>query len=164
VRGELSTHQQMTTEVMMRIGIIADTHGVLPAGARHALAGVSLILHAGDIGSPAVMTELGALARVVAVRGNTDVGAGAQEPLTQRLLLEGVDIFLCHDPSLAVNLTPPPRVIVHGHTHQPKNLEIAGILWFNPGSATRPRPAQLGATVGILTVERGMVQAEIVSL
>ena len=38
----------------MRIGVISDTHGYLDPRAAMALQGVARILHAGDIGSPAI--------------------------------------------------------------------------------------------------------------
>ena len=37
---------------MVRIGVIADTHGLLRDEAIAALAGSELILHAGDVGAP----------------------------------------------------------------------------------------------------------------
>ena len=61
---------------MQTIGVISDTHGLVRPEAVRALAGVDLILHAGDIGKPEVLTELRELAPLVAVRGNVDHGAG----------------------------------------------------------------------------------------
>ena len=55
-----------------RIGIISDTHGLLRPQAVEALTGVSLIIHAGDIGSPEILEDLNRIAPVRAVRGNTD--------------------------------------------------------------------------------------------
>ena len=37
----------------MLIGVISDTHGLMRPEALKALAGVELILHAGDVGAPA---------------------------------------------------------------------------------------------------------------
>ena len=42
----------------MRIGVISDTHGYLDPRATVALRGVARILHAGDIGSPAIVDAL----------------------------------------------------------------------------------------------------------
>lgn len=58
----------------MKIGVIADTHGHLAPGATAALAGVELILHAGDIGGAGIVAELEQLAPVLAVHGNSDAG------------------------------------------------------------------------------------------
>ena len=52
------------------IGVISDTHGLVRPEAIVALRGAELIIHAGDIGKPAVLDALTALAPVVAVRGN----------------------------------------------------------------------------------------------
>ena len=40
----------------MRIGVISDTHGLLRSEAEKALQGVDLIVHAGDVGDPEILT------------------------------------------------------------------------------------------------------------
>jgi hypothetical protein len=68
------------------IGLIADTHGLLRPETVAALAGSDLILHAGDIGAPAVLEALAAVAPVVAARGNNDHGPWAERlPAVARL-------------------------------------------------------------------------------
>ncbi len=147
----------------MRIGVIADTHGRVPRGVFDAFAGVSLILHAGDIGGDQVISELETMARVVAVRGNTDRDLPpARFPDTRRLTLEGVDIFLCHEPFRAVNIDPLPDVIIHGHTHQAKHVREDHTLWLNPGTAGKAQFGQHALTVAVLTVGDGEPRAEIV--
>jgi putative phosphoesterase len=148
----------------MRIGVIADTHGKVLPEVYDAFKGVSLILHAGDIGGEMVMSELETIARVVAVRGNVDLELTPPRfPDTRRLTLEGVDIFLCHEPEHAAYLFPAPQVIIHGHTHLPRYEQVDGVLYFNPGSAGKAKKAG-EYTVGILTLEHGTVSAEIVAL
>ena len=61
----------------IRIGLISDTHGLLRPEAIRALQGVDRIIHAGDIGSPQILEQLGRIAPVVAVHGNNDQGAWA---------------------------------------------------------------------------------------
>ena len=56
----------------MRLGVIADTHGLLRPEVFHAFAEVDHILHAGDLGPLDLLTELEAMAPVTAVYGNTD--------------------------------------------------------------------------------------------
>ena len=56
----------------MKIGVISDTHGFLDPKVLKLFAGVEHILHAGDIGSDAIIAELEAVAPVTAVLGNTD--------------------------------------------------------------------------------------------
>lgn len=58
----------------MRLGVISDTHGTLPAAALDALVGVDHIVHAGDIGAQWILDDLSLIAPVTAVRGNMDVG------------------------------------------------------------------------------------------
>lgn len=58
---------------MKVIGVIADTHGFLDPRVIPALAHVDRILHAGDIGSAAVLGELATIARVTAVAGTMTV-------------------------------------------------------------------------------------------
>jgi len=148
----------------MRIGVISDTHGKVLPEVHKAFKGVSLILHAGDIGGDAVICELETIARVVAVRGNTDFDLHAPLfPDTRRLTLEGVDIFLCHEPARAAGITPRPDLIIHGHTHYPRNEDVNGTRWFNPGTAGKPKTAGV-YTVGILTLDKGTITAEIVHL
>jgi len=147
----------------MRIGVIADTHGRVLPELYEALAGVALILHAGDIGGEEVIAELETIARVIAVRGNTDIGLSKSLfPDTRALTLEGVSIFLCHEPELAARPRPKPRVIIHGHTHQPRCEWIDGTLWFNPGTAGKPQFGRNLLSIGILIVNNGEVSGEIV--
>ena len=56
----------------MKIGVISDTHNFLDPQIPELFAGVSHILHAGDIGLPRVLTQLESIAPVTAVGGNTD--------------------------------------------------------------------------------------------
>src|SRR5688500_7975437 len=55
------------------IGLISDTHGLLRPSVHGALAGVELILHAGDGGGDDILDELALIAPVYAVYGNTDL-------------------------------------------------------------------------------------------
>ena len=45
----------------MIIGVISDTHGLLRPEALAALRGSDYIIHAGDIGDPAILKELARL-------------------------------------------------------------------------------------------------------
>ena len=138
----------------MRIGLIADTHGLLRPEAKSFLAGVDAILHAGDVGRDDVLAGLRELAPVHAVRGNVD-RTGAARELPQRLDLEfaGIRIALTHvRPSESA--TPDADVVVFGHSHQPLIEETAGRLWINPGSAG-PRRFRLPVSVGRLDLDGG---------
>jgi putative phosphoesterase len=148
------------------VGVISDTHGLIRPEALAALAGVDLILHAGDIGSGEVLTALRAIAPVVAVRGNNDFGAWADElEETEVVQIEGASIYLLHDAN-ALDIEPGPAgfsAVVCGHSHQPRSERVRGVLFFNPGSAG-PRRFKLPIAVGRLRVDNGAVAGELVTL
>ena len=56
----------------MRLGVIADTHGMLRPEVFDVFKEVDHIIHAGDVGPLDIITELEAIAPVTAVFGNTD--------------------------------------------------------------------------------------------
>lgn len=148
----------------MRVGVISDTHGLLLPQVAEIFAGVQLIIHAGDIGGEQVLEGLAKIARVVAVRGNDDYDL--YEPLfpeTRRFKLEGVDIFLCHEPFRASKFKEAPALIIHGHTHIARDEVRDGVRWFNPGTAGKPKISGL-YSVGILNVHEGKVTAEIIEI
>jgi putative phosphoesterase len=147
---------------MCRIGLIADTHGLLRAEAVQALGGVDRIIHAGDIGGPEVIEALRAIAPVHAVRGNNDRGTwGGELPPRLDLQLGGVRIRVLHDvKELDVDPDAGIEVVVSGHSHKPSVVRRQGILFVNPGSAG-PRRFRLPVTLGYLTLAPGAVEAEI---
>ncbi len=150
----------------MRVGVISDTHGLLRPEAVQALDGVDHILHAGDVGDPAILEELRKIAPVTAIRGNIDrVGACARLPATEVVELGGVSFYLLHD---VKELDLDPRsagigVVVSGHSHKPAVEKKKGVLYLNPGSAG-PRRFSLPITLAIVTVGDGEVKAEIMEL
>lgn len=153
----------MTTHL---VGVISDTHGLVRPEALRALAGAELILHAGDVGSPAVLTELRALAPLVVVRGNNDRGAWAEElPAWEAVEVGAVTIYMLHDLK-ELELSPAGagfRVVVSGHSHRPLVEERRGVLYLNPGSAG-PRRFRLPVSIARLYLEDERVRAEIVEL
>jgi uncharacterized protein len=150
----------------MIIGVISDTHGLLRPEAVEALRGSALILHAGDIGTPEILKHLSEVAPVTAIRGNVDKQKWARQlPQTEVVEVEGVSIYLLHNLA-ELDLRPEAsgfRVVVYGHSHQPKIEEKNGVLYFNPGSAG-PRRFHLPVSVGKLVIEGSKVQAEILEL
>ena len=122
----------------MHIGIISDTHGLLRPEAEHALAGVDLIVHAGDVGSPEVLSRLKQIAPVFAVRGNVDTEAWAQQlPETTTVTANGASFYVLHN-LRELDLRPDAAgfdFVISGHTHQAEQLEKNGVLFINPGSA-----------------------------
>ena len=59
-----------------RIGIIADTHGLVRPEIADVFANVDHIIHAGDIGGAHVLKALRAIAPVTYVKGNNDDASG----------------------------------------------------------------------------------------
>ena len=151
---------------LLRVGVVSDTHGLLRPEAIAALRGSDRLIHAGDIGAPAILERLSAIAPVVAVRGNNDAGDwAAAVPATQRLAIGGTRIFVLHD--LATLAFDPAAegidVVVSGHSHRPLCTRRDGVLYVNPGSAG-PRRFRLPVGVGRLTIDAGAVDVELVTL
>jgi putative phosphoesterase len=163
----------------VRLGVVADTHGVLHPGVPAALAGVDRILHAGDVGGGAVLDALARIAPVEAVRGNVDPPE-APDGLPDERLVEaaGRVIFLVHAfPARSGYHTDPARlsadfqarlasvgaaVVCFGHSHRAGVWRVDGRLFVNPGGGGRKR-FSLPRSVAILDVTDD-VQAEIVPL
>lgn len=153
----------------IRIGVVADTHGLLRSEVFDAFQGVQRILHAGDVGDPSILDDLSALAPVIAVWGNMD------DSTVRGLIGEvrgidigGIRIEVLHGHQLAdyaglPGRFPHARVIVHGHTHLPSNRRIDGVLVLNPGSAGPRRPGK-PVTVAILDIEEREATARHVHL
>ena len=150
----------------MRVGLISDTHGLLRPEALAALAGSDHIIHAGDIGDPAVLQSLRAIAPVTAVRGNNDRAAWASGIAeTETLRLGEAVVYVIHD---VAQLDIDPRAagvqaVVAGHSHKPSARIEDEVLYVNPGSAG-PRRFTLPISVGHLHVQGARVRAEIVTL
>jgi len=148
---------------MVRVGLISDTHGLLRPAALAFLRGSDHIVHGGDIGDPAIIDTLAALAPVTAVRGNNDRAAWAAGlPETAVLELGGVRIAVVHDLGAAAfdAAAADVRVVVSGHSHKPLVQERAGVLFVNPGSAG-PRRFRLPIAVAELLVDGGSATARI---
>jgi putative phosphoesterase len=152
----------------VRIGLISDTHGLLRPDVHTALAGVSMILHAGDVCGDDILDELALIAPVRAVYGNCD----PHDPrLAERLDLEvaGVRIHVSHGHELGrpgaakVAAAYDADVCVYGHTHRQLIERVDGRLVINPGAAG-PRRFDLEPTVAILAIADGATAAELIAL
>jgi putative phosphoesterase len=140
---------------VMRIGIIADTHGLLRPEAVAALRGVDAIVHAGDVGGAHVLDALRELAPLTYVEGNNDDGDGTG---IVRVTIGGLRILLTH-------ILPRPHksrlhviaslwensadIVIFGHSHLPHDEIIDGVRYFNPASAG-PRRFDYPVSVGII--------------
>lgn len=142
------------TARLVRVGLISDTHGRLdprvpPVFER---AGVSAIVHAGDVGKAEVLYELQAVAPVTAVLGNCDHDLpGWPLDIVAQVTVAGVRILAIHD---IHDLGPVPEgvgVVVCGHSHRPSVHWLGPTLVVNPGSASQPR-SMPGRSVGVLDI------------
>ncbi len=171
---------------MTIIGVLSDTHIPDRTAAldprileRFKQAGVTAILHAGDVSVPSVLAELEKIAPVHAVKGNRDEFALRYLPMQLHLEWNGISIGLAHghggfkDYMLdhvhrelfgrlvgrylqrMLDTFPDVDVIVFGHLHLPCNFHINGKLLFNPGTTSYPWPRGDPATFGLLYLEQG---------
>jgi uncharacterized protein len=151
---------------MTTIGVISDTHGLLRLEAIAALQGSDLIVHAGDIGDPAVLDRMNQIAPVTVVRGNVDRGAWAHQiPDNNVLEVEGITIYVLHILD-QLDLKPEAAgfaAVIYGHSHMPTQETKNGVLYFNPGSAG-PKRFSLPVSLGRLRVRARKIEAEILKL
>jgi uncharacterized protein len=128
--------------------------------------GCDYLIHGGDIGSAAILDELGAIAPLIAVKGNNDTEEWAAHlPATEMIRVAGVFVYVIHDIS---QLDIEPRaakvnVIVSGHSHKPLIENRNGILYSNPGSCG-PRRFKLPISAGEMIVSGTKVRARTLEL
>jgi hypothetical protein len=151
------------------IGVISDTHGLVRADVHTALAGVELILHAGDVGGDEILMELALIAPVRAVYGNTDPPGQPGLLAAIDVSIDGVSVHVSHGHEVG---SPTPQklleryaadVVVYGHTHRPLISRASGRLVLNPGAAG-PRRFDIVPSVAKLTIAEGKADAELIAL
>ena len=152
------------------VGLISDTHGQLRASAMHALEGVELILHAGDVGNRDVLIELNAIAPVQAVYGNVDDPHTPDLEAHRWLAVEGWQIHVSHGHELGrptpqglLHRYPDATVLVFGHTHRALVHRAGSRLVVNPGAAG-PRRFDVVPSVARLTLAPGIADVEIIEI
>ena len=169
----------------MLIGLLSDTHipdieKALPAEVLNAFRGVELILHAGDIYVPSVLDDLERIAPVLAARGDDDYGDTLTDKRVKShhvLKLEGQTLWLIHErpypyrfPSLQASNPPgqrdpdAPDIVVFGHEHRTVVQDSGAILFINPGSPTFLHYRRGLGTIGILSIDSGQPQVQILQL
>ena len=151
------------------VGLISDTHGLLRPQVHTALAGVELILHAGDVGGDDILFELEQIAPVRAVYGNTDPPGDPRLAAAIEETIGGVRVHVSHGHEVGA---PTPEkllarydadVLVYGHTHKALVVQ-AGERWVvNPGAAG-PRRFDLMPSVARMSVRTGVVEIQVVEL
>ena len=151
------------------IGVLSDTHGLVRPDVHSALAGVQLILHAGDVGDDEILDELQLIAPVHAVYGNTDAPGRRRLVPSIDVSIGGVSVHVSHGHEVG---SPTPAkllarysadVVIYGHTHRPLVARAAGRLVLNPGAAG-PRRFDIMPSVARLTIRGAMADAELIDL
>ena len=167
--------------------MVSDTHGLYDPRLAQALRGSDVILHAGDVGSPEVLDELGLIAPIHAVSGNVD-RPDAGWPLSLTLTLGGVTVHMLHvlpvaqsdlaawaqlaqvsqtlpksAERLLQSFNPLVEVVVFGHSHSPCLIALGGVMWVNPGSAG-PKRFKLPRTCATLRITGDRIAATVHSL
>jgi len=157
----------------MRIGVISDTHGIVPAWhkAMSLFANADLILHAGDVlyhpprlgFTPGY--DIAGLAQLInsspvpilIARGNCD--AEVYEELLDLPIMSPYAFAQVANLRIVVqhghNLTPEhmrrlagqyrAHIFITGHTHLPAIERIDGTIHLNPGSPSHPKLEHRGA-------------------
>ncbi len=151
----------------MHIGLISDTHNLLPKEVFSIFSNVDIIFHAGDIGSPKILNELEQIAPVKAVYGNVDTFPLVTE-LRPKFYFKSDNLNICvthiigSPKTFAYTLLRDKKeidIVISGHTHQPQNIVFHHIRFINPGSASYPRQSSRGS-VAILTTDHKEPQVE----
>ena len=144
----------------MKIFVLADTHNKLPQSVLDLAATADEIWHLGDVCEPTITVDLEAIGpRLTVVRGNCDWNE--DWPLVVNLRREGLKFRLVHIPPEV-----PPEdvdVVLHGHTHVPRNEKRRGVLFLNPGCVTRPNRGA-PRSVAWLEIEDDRVKWKLVEL
>ena len=119
----------------LKIFVLADTHDKLPANIEPLAATADEIWHLGDVCDPGILQTIETFGPpVTIVRGNCD--SNSDWPPIMDLKRNGIRFRLVH--------IPPDRepenvdVVLHGHTHVPRNERQGSVLFLNPGCVTRP--------------------------
>ena len=145
----------------MRILALADTHNHLPAKLEELAAAADEVWHLGDVVAPSVLEKLRACGRpVTVVRGNCDVNT--EWPLVVDVERCGVRVRLTHIPPSQ----PPENVdlLLHGHTHVPRDETRNGVRFLNPGCVTRPNRGAPASVAHLEISESGALRWELTRL
>jgi len=148
----------------LRIFVLADTHDRLPATISVLAKGADEIWHLGDLCAERILDEIRTFGPpLTIVRGNCD--SNNDWPLVVELVRNGVKFRLQHIP-------PEPRtlsgedvdVVLHGHTHVPRNEKCGNVLFLNPGCVTRPNQGAAPSVAWLKISDDGKLDWKLKSL
>jgi uncharacterized protein len=145
---------------MLRVFVLADTHNKLPQQVIDLARDANEIWHLGDVCEPTITDDLGAIGPpLTVVRGNCDWNT--DWPLVVDLSRDGLKFRLEHIPPHV--LPDDVDVVLHGHTHVPRNEKRSGVLFLNPGCVTRPNRGS-PRSVAWLEVANGKIRWKLIEL
>lgn len=161
----------------MKIGVLGDTHiprraNEIPKEVLEQLKKCDLIIHTGDFSEISVLEQLKKLGPPVkAVYGNMD-SHELMSALPEKIVFNAgkfkIGVYHGDGPSFEMEERAIRRfnekldVLIFGHSHQPKNEVINGVLLFNTGSPTDTFFAPY-KSFGILTINEE-VRGEIIKI
>ena len=167
----------MFPKLPTKIAIISDTHcstwEEVHPDIRKAVEVSDIAVHCGDIvRMPVVEGFLRSATIGYIVHGNSDpVDLRSQLPYKEVFEVEGVTIGAIH-PAWGGPEFPPeelfndfpekPDVILFGHTHEPMNKSIKGVLFVNPGQGYKSFMED--CTMALLEVDKGKIEVNIVTV
>jgi putative phosphoesterase len=163
---------------MTTIGLVSDTHlprfgralpRALDAGLR--AAGVSRILHMGDMTDPIAIELFEAIAPLDAVAGNNDPDMIRKRYGRKKIVeIDGVRIGMVHgdvgrartthDCAIDAFADETVNVILYGHSHRPFVDKRGDVIVANPGSPTDKRMMPL-FSYGLLSIDHGLASVDL---
>lgn len=141
--------------------VLADTHNHLPAKLDELVNGVDEIWHLGDVCAPGLLTTIREIGPpVLIVRGNCD--STNLWPLTVDIERHGFRFRLIHIPPSR----PPENIdlLLHGHTHVPRDEVHGGVRLLNPGCVTRPNRGAPASVAHLAIGKSGAISWELTRL
>ena len=151
-------HHSNTPAKMLRVFVLADTHDKLPPMVCDLARGAHEIWHLGDVCDEWVLEELQFLGPpVTLVRGNCD--SHYEWPLVVDLTRNGIRLRLQH---IAPERVPTDcDVLLHGHTHVPRDETVGNVRFLNPGCVTRPNRGAPASVAYLELRENGEINWEL---
>jgi putative phosphoesterase len=158
----------------MNIGIISDTHSnPIPKQVLEAFKKVDFIIHAGDFCDEETLKILKNIKEVKGVWGNMDPAEIRKIfPAKQLIRCGQCTIGLYHGEGPGTKVLERVKqefkkdkvdAVIFGHSHQPLNEKIDGVLYFNPGSPNDTISAPC-CSYGILEVTEKSITGKIIKL
>ncbi|RKD28983.1 metallophosphoesterase [Thermohalobacter berrensis] len=148
----------------MKILVVSDTHGDIHKCTEilEKEKSVDLFIHLGDYTKDVNQIKEKFNITILNVRGNCDY-LDYNTPEEEIIKVNGKRILLTHGHRYGVkrglqNLYYRSKeleldAVFFGHTHIPTLRNFDNILFFNPGSISRPRGRNLDKTYGLITIE-----------